>query len=425
MAAAPPDTTQLSRRDRLQRLDRAGITVFREWETPFDPPFPPTFNYTMASTLAPAPPVPDLIVTTPTVTLDGAISRASALMDHAGTSGGKHLEEYAYLGLGTIVLDNRPEDSTELTYVQVSGDSSYNADGGDAYTGLDRFGRVIDQYWLNTASSPNAIDRFQYGYDRDGNVLYERNLVNGAFSELFHANSSTSGDNNTAYDPLDQLTSFLRGTLSSSGNNGSLLDTISNANVNSTFSDSAATWTLDALGNWTSSASGIGSGGSSAPTLTSTSRTENAQNEIGTVVASSLTYDNNGNLTKNAQGDTLTYDAWNRLITSTNLSLVMTYDALGRPTHFVTSSGNNNYIYHDSSGHWIQDSRQRHLRTVRLWPAVSERVDPPRPTPRLRQLRYQRQRLGPAHLRSVRCGLRHDEPLPNQRHAGSSGADHV
>ncbi len=80
------------------------------------------------------------------------------------------------------------------------GDTLATSDGGDQYTGLDRFGRVVDQNWLNTGTAP-ATDRFQYGYDRDGNVLYKNNLVNSAFSELYHANSTTTGDNNTAYDP--------------------------------------------------------------------------------------------------------------------------------------------------------------------------------------------------------------------------------
>ena len=261
-----------------------------------------TFNYTMLSTPGSNATGADLIVvTTPSNTLDGNISRISDIMDHAGTSAGVHLEEYGYLGAGTIVLENRAEDNTELSYVQVPGDTLSSSDGGDAYTGFDRFGRVIDQYWLNTASSPNAIDGFQYGYDRDGNVLNENDLVNGASRKLFHANSSTSGDNNMAYDPLDRLTSFLRGTLTSSGNNGTSLDTITNANVNSTFSDSAATWTLNAVGDWTSSASGIGSGSSTAPSLTGASRTENAQNEISAVGGSGLTYDNNGNLTENTR----------------------------------------------------------------------------------------------------------------------------
>jgi hypothetical protein len=176
-----------------------------------------TFSYTMGSTPASNATGVDLIVTTPGSTLASSISRANVLMDHAGASAGVHVEEYTYLGLGTIVALNRPEANEKLTYIKVTGDTNYHDDGGDGrYTGLDRFGRVTDQYWLNTASSPNAIDRFQYGYDRDGNVLYKKNLLSSTFSELYHANSTTSGDDNTAYDSLGRLTAMRRGTLSAS-----------------------------------------------------------------------------------------------------------------------------------------------------------------------------------------------------------------
>src|SRR5207302_5698974 len=96
--------------------------------------------------------------------LDASISRLSSISDSTGT-----LEAYSYLGLSTVVVRAQPQANLELTYVHQSGDSSANTDGGDPYTGLDRFGRVIDQYWLNT-STGTATDRFQYGYDRDSNV---------------------------------------------------------------------------------------------------------------------------------------------------------------------------------------------------------------------------------------------------------------
>ena len=84
---------------------------------------------------------------------------------------------------------------------------------------------------MNYVKSGTSTDDFQYGYDRNGNVLYKKNLVNSSFSELYHANSATSGDSNSAYDPLNRLTGFSRGTLSSSGNNGSTLDTVSTLNI--------------------------------------------------------------------------------------------------------------------------------------------------------------------------------------------------
>src|SRR5947209_4491963 len=87
--------------------------------------------------------------------------------------------------------------------------------GGDQYTGLDRFGRIIDQPWITTGGINSPKDRYQFGYDRDSNVLYKKNLVSGANSELYRINSTASGDNATAYDPLSRLTDFARGTLAS------------------------------------------------------------------------------------------------------------------------------------------------------------------------------------------------------------------
>jgi RHS repeat-associated protein len=233
--------------------------------------------------------------------LDDTISRVSYEADDGGSSSGVHLANYSYLGLGTIVVENEPENNTELTYVHQSGDTLSSSDGGDQYTGLDRFGRVIDQYWLNTSTSTTS-DRLQYGYDRDGNVLYEKNLVNGAFSELYHANSGATGDNNTAYDSLNRLTTFRRGTLTSSGNNGSSLDTITSGNLNTTTSvGHTNSWSLDALGNWSSS----------APNGSSSSNVFNSKNEETTNGSHTLAFDANGNMTTDEQGQQYVFDAWN------------------------------------------------------------------------------------------------------------------
>src|SRR5262249_33287010 len=146
--------------------------------------------------------------------------------------------------------------STKLTYIQQAGDGSAINDAGDPYTGLDRFGRVQDQWWLNFSgtSVTGTIDRFQLGYDRNSNVLYKNNLVNSSFSELYHTNSTASGDNNGAYDTLDRLAGFRRGTLSSSGNNGSGLDTVTtlNSSTNLAGLSDSQSWDLDAQGNWSS-----------------------------------------------------------------------------------------------------------------------------------------------------------------------------
>src|SRR5258708_3830687 len=160
---------------------------------------------------------------------DSTISRLTSLSDSTGT-----LQSYSYLGLDTPVILNDTQPGVELTYVKQSGES--NGDAGDQYIGLDRFGRVVDQRWI---SSGTATDRFQYGYDRDGNVLFKNNLVSSAFSELYHANGASNG-----YDNLNQLTDFARGTLSDTNSDG-IPDTVSSASR-------TQNWSMDALGNFSS-----------------------------------------------------------------------------------------------------------------------------------------------------------------------------
>src|SRR5262249_36652237 len=139
--------------------------------------------------------------------LDDTISRLSSISDTSAT-----LENYSYLGLGTVVKRGHPEDGVDLTYIKQAGES--NGDAGDPYIGLDRFGRVVDERWIKT-SDGSATDRFKYGYDRDSNVLYRTNEVNHSFDELYHANGASNG-----YDNLNQLTDFRRGTLSDANSDG-------------------------------------------------------------------------------------------------------------------------------------------------------------------------------------------------------------
>jgi RHS repeat-associated protein len=274
--------------------------------------------------------------------LDSDISRVSGLSDDAGTGAGS-VESYKYLGLDTIVqrLDG---NGVELTYLAQMGDTLASGDGGDQYKGLDRFDRVIDQWYLNTGTSATT-DRFQYGFDRDGNVLFRNNLVSASFSELYHANSSASGDNNSAYDTLNRITDFRRGTLTSSGNNGSSLDAVTTGNLNS-LSGHTQGWTLDALGNWSSSSTDG----------TSTSRTTNSQNQVTAVGSTSVAFDNNGNTTTDDQGHTLVYDAWNHLISVKNGGTTLvsyTYDANGNQISRTASSITTDY-YLSSAGQVLE-----------------------------------------------------------------------
>jgi len=274
--------------------------------------------------------------------IDTNISRVSGISDDAGTGSG-NVQSYTYLGLSTIVQES-DGNGIELTYIKQSGES--NGDAGDQYIGLDRFGRVVDQRYIPPGSPSNPTDRFQYGYDRDGNVLYKNNLVKSTFSELYHANSSTSGDNNTAYDNLNELLAFRRGTLSSSSNNGSGLDTVSTLNSNS---DSSQSYTLDAVGNQTS----VTTDG------TNQTNTVNSQNQETAAGSNTLAFDNNGNTTTDDQGHTLVYDAWNRLIQVKNGGTTIAsyvYDALG--SRVSRAAGGTATDFYDSAKGQVLEERQ-------------------------------------------------------------------
>jgi RHS repeat-associated protein len=220
--------------------------------------------------------------------LDDSISRLSFWADDDGMGGiGTHLEDESYLGLSTVIKRSHPlaAGTLDLTYIGTPGD------GGDQYAGLDRFGRVIDQHWINTNTS-TVTDEFTYSFDRDGNRLSRNNTVNTAFNEQY---TDMSG----AYDPLNRMTAFSRGSHSQR-------------------------WGLDALGNWTT----LTTDGTQTQT-----RTFNLQNQITSISGATMpVYDANGNTTTDEKGNGYVYDAWNRLV-RVNVPPPTTgllYDALNR-----------------------------------------------------------------------------------------------
>jgi RHS repeat-associated protein len=274
--------------------------------------------------------------------VDASISRLTSLSDNSGT-----LEQYSYLGLDTVVRRAHPQPGVDLTYIKQAGEN--NGDAGDQYTGLDRFGRVVDQRWLQT-SSGTATDRFQYGYDRNGNALYRQNLVNTAFGELYHANGATQG-----YDNLNQLTGFARGVLSDTNSDG-VPDTIASPSHSQSF-------TLDAQGNFQS----VTTDGSQQ------NRTHNQQNEVTAVGGASLTYDSNGNLTTDETGKTLVYGAWNRLVQvkagGTTLASYR-YDALGRRIQ-ETEGGTTTDLYYDAGWQVLEERVGGQARVQYVWSPVA------------------------------------------------------
>ncbi len=165
--------------------------------------------------------------------LDDSVSRVTTLSEGAGTNA-LTLEAYSYLGVSTVVKASHPQPGVDLTYIKQG--SEANGAAGDQYAGLDTFGRVRDQRYLNTGSGTNltATDRFQYAYDRDSNPLYKNNLLSSTNSELYHTNGATAG-----YDLLNRLTDFRRGTLSDVNSDG-VYDTVTTAGH-------TQSWSLDQL----------------------------------------------------------------------------------------------------------------------------------------------------------------------------------
>ncbi len=218
-----------------------------------------------------------------------------------------------------------------LSYIQQSGDTAAKTDAGDKYTGLDRFGRVIDQVWRNSSSGA-LLDRYQYGYDQSSNRLFKNNLVDSALSEPY------------GYDNLNPLTSFSRGVLSDANSDG-LFDTVAS-------SSRTQVWNLDALGNWANLTTNS----------TGQSRTHNAQNQVTGVGSTSLSYDANGSMTADESGRVFVYDAWNRLaaVRNSSNSPIVTYsiDALGRRiTEDRPNANTVDHLYYSTGWQVLEERR--------------------------------------------------------------------
>jgi RHS repeat-associated protein len=143
--------------------------------------------------------------------------------------------------------------------------------------------------------------------------------------------------------------------LSSSGHNGSSLDTVSTLN---SLANSQQSFTLDAVGNQSS----VTTDG------TATSRTVNSQNQITALGSSSLAYDNNGNTTTDDQGHTLIYDAWNRLLQVKNGSTTLTtyaFDASG--WRIIENSGTAADIYFSFAGQAIEERQGSTVTKQYVW----------------------------------------------------------
>jgi len=253
------------------------------------------------------------------------LSRIGSLIDNDGTT---ILAGYTYVGLNRIVVAASAQPGTELTYIKLAGEP--NGDGGDPYTGWDRFSRLIDQRWITTGTG-TALERTQYGYDQAGNRLWRANLV----AESAGANQ----DEYYTYDGLYQLKQLQRGTL----------------NGGRTGISGTPTWeedyTFDPTGNWNNYLAKV-----SGTTSLNQNRTHNKDNALVTLAGSGAYVAVNavGNMTTAPQPGswssafTLTWDAWNRLVKVASGSTTVAayaYDGLSRRTVKVSGGVTRDYYY--------------------------------------------------------------------------------
>jgi RHS repeat-associated protein len=270
--------------------------------------------------------------------LDDAVGRLSAIS--ASGSLNDALERYEYLGLGFVVTRQRPEIGIELTYVKQGGEP--NGDGGDQLIGLDRFGRVVDQRWIEGGTATD-VDRFQLGYDANGNLKFIDNRSLPQRSQLFN--------NGGPADRLNRLSAFARGELNGQrdGIVGEPLRTQS--------------WDLDALDNFQS----VSTNGAAV------SRAHNLQNQVTAVGSATLSYNGNGNAQVDEQGRKLVFDAWNRLVevkdSEEQTLATYAYDAAGRRIQ-ETHGQRTRELYYSPAWQVIEDREGGDVKAQQVWSAV-------------------------------------------------------
>ncbi|MBA3684524.1 MAG: RHS repeat-associated core domain-containing protein [Planctomycetes bacterium] len=274
---------------------------------------------------------------------------------------------YAYAGAASIVRIEHPAVTGGLTL-------DYGAAG--TYGGFDRFGRIVDQRWRNAAATSDH-DRVQYGYDRAGRKLWADRVWTGA---------PTNRDEQFAYDALDRLARFDRGTLAG----GVIADAATSFNQRWQHADNLSAF-MDSLGNWSTAQSDVTGGANSWVAQT---RAHNKANEIdvddlhgnvaGAAIASTdaptnwfdPTYDAAGNLLTGPKPGAETtkqsyaWDAWNRLAQVKNAggSVVATYayDGLGRRVR-QQDGGDTIDVYYDLSWREMETRKGTTVRQQHVW----------------------------------------------------------
>ena len=268
-----------------------------------------------------------------------ALSRPDQISDGSGT-----IASWAYLGLGTVVMQNY--DAADDSYLTMQNGST--GDAGDKYTGLNRFGWLVETIWKH---SSDDLVHSSYGRNRVGGVVWRRD-------DKAHAMSVSTEDNYYWYDSLQQVTQHERGDLTPSGGPPY-------TGIHAGTRQQQEAFSFDQTGNWLAYTS-------ADPSLDQT-RTQNKANEIASLTnpegVIQPTYDSAGNMTTTPQpadwasGYDLTWDAWNRLKQVNEGETMVTayaYDARTRQITQAIGESNIRAYYYDRNWRnletWVSDS---------------------------------------------------------------------
>ena len=145
---------------------------------------------------------------------------------------------------------------------------------------------------------------FNYTYDANKNVTAETST--GTVMDLY--------DWSASFDDIDRVTSW---------------DRTDAANPDS------QNWTLDKIGNWGNTTGTLGGNAFNE------NRTHNDVHELTNMAGQTLAYDDKGNMTTDANGNSLTWDIDNHLVSFN--SVTFAYDALGR--RLEKSDGTNSTLF--------------------------------------------------------------------------------
>jgi RHS repeat-associated protein len=263
--------------------------------------------------------------------IDYVLNRVQSVHDYDLTV----LAEFSYVGAAMPAVTILPQPTVQRRWKKLPGEPY--GDGGDPYTGYDRFGRTQWMRWFKQDADDYAslVDE-QWGYSRASLKNWRRDL---------QAPASANQDQKFGYDDLYQVSQRQRGLL--------------NVNLSAVGGTPAQqeNFTYDETGNWINYQQQ--NGGSLG---IDENRTNNRSNQIVTVNGASadIAYNRNGNMVSVPASASsagmalqLVWDAWNRLISaspSTGGSVLFTntYDGRGRCCRSEDAAGHlQGYAYDD------------------------------------------------------------------------------